>query len=165
MASNFEHSVSYPFSVATLWTQLSNEQYWRDLIERTNAEHGSLVSFAHDGDRVTVTTKQGVGAENLPSVVTAVRPGDVEIPRTIEFVNSGATIIGQMEASVSGSPAKIHGDIMIMGDSATADYHGNCAVNIPFVGGKIERAIIDQVKHLLNAERDATVELVQGTGQ
>lgn len=165
MASNFEHSVSYPFSVEALWARLSDEQYWHDLIEATNAEHGSLVSFSHDGNRVTVATKQGVGEENLPSVVTAVRPGDVVIPRTIEFVNSGATVIGQMEASVEGAPAKIHGDIMIMGDPATTEYHGNCAVSIPFVGGKIERAIIDQVKHLLNAERDATVEFVQGAGQ
>ena len=36
-----------------------------------------LESFTLDGDTVTVITKQGVGAENLPSVVTAVRPGDL----------------------------------------------------------------------------------------
>ncbi|GAA3969938.1 DUF2505 domain-containing protein [Gordonia caeni] len=161
MASNFEYSVSYPFGVAALWPLFSSEQYWRDLIEATNAEHGSLVSFSHDGNKVTVATKQGVGAEELPSVVTAVRPGDVEIPRTIDFVNAGDQIIGQMEASVSGAPAKIHGDITIGGDPARAEYHGNCEVGIPFVGSKIERAVIDQVKHLLDAERDATIEIAQ----
>ena len=88
MASNFDYSVSYPFDVRTLWSLISTEQYWHDLIERTNAEHGSVESFSHDGSTVTVATKQGVGAEELPSVVTAVRPGDVEIPRTIEFVTA-----------------------------------------------------------------------------
>lgn len=161
MASNFEHSASYPFSVAELWALFSTEQYWRDLIERTNAEHGSVESFTVDGNKVTVTTKQGVGAEELPSVVTAVHPGGVEIPRTIDFVLAGDQIIGQMAASVTGAPAKIHGDVMISGSPATATYEGSCEVSIPFVGGKIEKPIIDQLRHLLDAERDATVEIAQ----
>ncbi|WP_199832548.1 DUF2505 domain-containing protein [Gordonia iterans] len=161
MASNFDYSVSYPFDVRTLWSLISTEQYWHDLIERTNAEHGSVESFSHDGSTVTVATKQGVGAEELPSVVTAVRPGDVEIPRTIEFVDAGDQIIGQMQASVSGAPAKIYGDVIVSGDPASAVYSGTCEVSIPFVGGKIEKAIIAQLEHLLTAERDATVEIHQ----
>lgn len=159
MASNFEYSVSYPFGTASLWELFTTEQYWRDLIERTNSEHGSVESFTHDGNKVTVITKQGVGAEELPSVVTAMFPGGVEIPRTIDFVLAGDQIIGQMAATVSGANAKIHGDVMIMGDPATATYEGNCEVSIPFVGGKIEKAILDQLEHLLDAERDATVEI------
>ncbi len=162
MASNFEYSVSYPFGVAELWALISSEQYWNALIQATNAELGSVESFSHDGNQVSVTTKQGVGPEELPSVVTAVHPGGVEIPRTIDFVLAGDQIIGQMAASVSGAPAKIHGDVSIAGSPATATYMGDCAVSIPFVGGKIEKAVIDQLRHLLDAERDATVEYQQG---
>ena len=161
MSSNFEHSVSYPFGVSTLWAMISTEQYWHDLLKATNAGHGSLESFSLDGDQVTVVTKQGVGAENLPSVVTAVRPGDLEIPRTSVFRLEGATITGTMDASVSGAPAKIHGAISITGEPATANYSGSADVSIPFVGGKIERAVIEQVGHLLDAERDATVDFQQ----
>ncbi|MGB3302829.1 DUF2505 domain-containing protein [Gordonia sp. (in: high G+C Gram-positive bacteria)] len=162
MSSKFEHSVNYPFPVATLWALISTEQYWRDLLQATNAEHGSLESFAINGDEVTVVTKQGVGAENLPSVVTAVRPGDVEIPRTIDFRLVGDVIAGTMNASVSGAPAKIRGDINIAGNPAVAQYSGEADVSIPFVGGKIEKAIIEQVSQLLDAERDATVDFQQG---
>ena len=161
MASNFEYSVSYPFGTAALWQLYVTEQYWHDLIERTNAEHGSVESFTHDGNKVTITTKQGVGAEELPSVVTAMYPDGVQIPRTIDFVLVGDQIIGQMAASVTGAAAKIHGDVMIMGDPATASYDGNCAVSIPLVGGKIEKAILDQLVHLLEAERAATVEITE----
>ncbi|EGD54390.1 DUF2505 domain-containing protein [Gordonia neofelifaecis] len=162
MASTFEHSVSYPFSVSTLWSLISSEQYWRDLLQATNAGHGSLESFAVDGDQVTVVSKQGVGAENLPSVVTAVRPGDLEIPRTSVFRLDGEQITGSMDASVSGAPAKISGAIVISGDQAVARYSGEANVSIPFVGGKIEKAVIEQVGHLLDAERDATVDFQQG---
>lgn len=161
MASNFEYSVSYPFGVAELWQLISSEQYWQALIERTNSELGSVESFELDGNKVTVTTKQGVAVAELPSVVTAVHPGGIEIPRTIDFVLVGDQIIGQMSASVSGAPAKIHGDVSVVGNPATAVYEGNCAVTIPFVGSKIEGAVIDQLRHLLDAERDATVEYQQ----
>lgn len=160
MSSKFEHSVSYPSSVSALWALISTEQYWRDLLAATNAEHGVLESFSLDGDKVTVVTKQGIGAENLPSVVTAVRPGDLEIPRTSVFTLAGETITGRMEASVSGAPATIEGDITITGDPATAHYLGSANVGIPFVGGKIEKAVIEQVGHLLDAERDATVDFL-----
>ncbi|GEE01291.1 hypothetical protein nbrc107696_17370 [Gordonia spumicola] len=158
MASNFEHSVSYPFSVAELWALLSDEQYWRALLHATNAEHGVLESFSRDGDVVTVVTKQGIAAENLPKAVTAVRPGDLEIPRTCVFTKSDGTVTGRMDASVSGAPAKISGDIAITGEPAVARYAGSVDVSIPFVGGKIERAVIEQVVMLLDAERDATLD-------
>ena len=162
MASNFEHSVSYPFSVEDLWALLSDEQYWHDLLKATNAEHGVLESFTLDGDAVTVVTKQGIAAENLPKAVTAVRPGDLEIPRTCVFTRGADTITGRMEASVTGAPAKISGDIAITGEPAVARYTGSVDVPIPFVGGKIERAVIEQVLILLDAERDATLDFRQG---
>lgn len=161
MSSKFEYSVSYPSSVPALWSLISTEQYWRELVQATNAGHGALESFAIDGDTVTVVTTQGVGAENLPSVVTAVRPGDLEIPRTSVFRLVGETIAGSMKADVKGAPATIEGDITISGDPAVASYLGDANVGIPFVGGKIEKAIIEQVGHLLDAERDATVEFLQ----
>ncbi|MFM9378988.1 DUF2505 domain-containing protein [Gordonia sp. VNK21] len=161
MATNFEHSVEYPFSTGRLWELITGEQYWNDLMEATNAGHGSVESVSAEGDELTVTTKQGVGAENLPSVITKVRPGDLEIPRSIVYRRAGDRITGRMEASVTGAPAKIFGDIVISGDPAVARYEGRAEVGIPFVGGKIEKAVIEQVEQLLDAERDATVDFQQ----
>ncbi|WOC12763.1 DUF2505 domain-containing protein [Gordonia sp. MP11Mi] len=162
MSSNFEHSVTYPFSTTDYWALITTEQYWRDLLAATNSDHGSLESFTLDGDEATVVTKQGVDEANLPKAVTAVRPGDLEIPRTCVFRLSGDTIIGRMEASVTGAPAKISGDIIISGDQATAQYTGAVDVSVPFVGGRIEKAVIEQVVYLLDAEHDATVDFRQG---
>ncbi|MGO3326783.1 DUF2505 domain-containing protein [Gordonia sp. (in: high G+C Gram-positive bacteria)] len=162
MSSNFEHSVSYPFSATDYWALITTEQYWRDLLAATNSDHGSLESFEIDGDAVTVATKQGVDESNLPKAVTSIRPGDLEIPRTCVFRLSGETVIGRMEASVTGAPAKIFGDIVISGAQATAQYTGVVDVSIPFVGGRVEKAVIEQVVHLLDAEHDATVDFHQG---
>lgn len=158
MASNFEHSVRYPFSTDVLWSKITSEQYWIDLIARTNGNLGKVDSFQLDGGTVTVTTTQGVAESELPSVITSVRPGNLEIPRTCIFSRSGDRITGHMKASVKGAPATVAGEIAIGGDPAVAVYRGSATVAIPFVGGKIEAAVIEQVELLLDAERDATVE-------
>ena len=57
MATNFEHSVSYPFGTERLWELISSEQYWAAVIEATNASHGSVDSVTVDGSQVTVASQ------------------------------------------------------------------------------------------------------------
>lgn len=157
MTSKLTHSVSYPFGADRLWEVIATERYWRDLLEATNAGHGRLNSFSVDGDTVTVDMQQGIAEDQLPSMITAVRSGDLEIPRATRFTRAGEGVTGTMTATVKGSPAKVQGTLTITGDPATTEYGGSVEVSIPFVGGKIERAIIEQLAALLDAERDATV--------
>ncbi|MEE4022037.1 DUF2505 domain-containing protein [Gordonia sp. PKS22-38] len=157
MASTMEHAVSYPFSVSRLWEILSSEQYWRDLLDAINSSHGQLDSFDVTDDTITVVMQQGVPAEKLPSVVTKVRPGDLEIPRRNTFTLAGDRITGEMTATVSGAPAKVNGAFVTSGDPASTRYTADVEVSVPFVGGKIEKAIIDQLVELLDAEQEQTV--------
>ncbi|MAU81799.1 DUF2505 domain-containing protein [Gordonia sp. Z-3] len=157
MASTMEHTVSYPFSVQRLWEVLSSEDYWRDLLEAINSSHGKLESFEVSGDTVTVAMQQGVPAEKLPSMVSKVLNGDAQIPRRNTFRLVGDEIAGEMTATVSGAPAKVAGAVAISGDPATTRYTADVDVSVPFVGSKIEKAIIDQLVELLDAEHEQTV--------
>ncbi|MGC4934287.1 DUF2505 domain-containing protein [Gordonia sp. DT30] len=157
MASPLNHSVSYPFSTDRYWEIVSTEQYWRDLLEATNSSHGRLESFTDDGTTITVEMLQGVPEDRLPSIVTKVRPGDLEIPRMMRFTRDKSTVTGAMTASVSGAPADVDGELVVSGDPATAAYTGNAKVAIPFVGGKIESAVIEQLVDLLENEQEKTV--------
>ena len=157
MASTLNHTVTYPFSTTRYWEIITNEQYWRDLLQIINSSHGELVSFALDGDTVTVEMKQGIPEDKLPSMITKVRPGDLEIPRRNEFTRNGDTISGTMTASVTGAPATVEATVSVTGDPAAMQYSGSANVSIPFVGGKIEKAVIDELTKLLDAEHDETV--------
>ncbi|RPA65556.1 DUF2505 domain-containing protein [Gordonia oryzae] len=157
MASPLQHSVSYPFSADRYWEIVSTEQYWHDLLEATNSSHGRLESFSSDGTTVTVAMLQGVPEDRLPTVVTKVRPGDLEIPRTMTFTRAKDAVNGTMHASVSGAPADVEGALVVSGDPAGAEYTGTAKVGIPFVGGKIESAVIEQLVNLLDNEREKTV--------
>ncbi|MFT4127585.1 MAG: DUF2505 domain-containing protein [Gordonia sp. (in: high G+C Gram-positive bacteria)] len=157
MASQFQHSVSYPFSADRYWELISGEQYWRDLLEATNSSHGRLESFRADGDTVAVELRQGVPEDRLPAAVTTVRPGDLEIPRSMVFTHAAGTVTGTITASVSGAPAKVDGTLRVSGDPATTVYKGTATVAIPFVGGKIESAVVEQLVELLDNECAKTV--------
>ncbi|MFW0789212.1 DUF2505 domain-containing protein [Gordonia sp. CPCC 205333] len=160
MASTLEHSVSYPFSTERLWTVVSTEQYWHDLLEAIG--HGGLDTFTHDGDTVTVTMTQTVPADKLPSMVTKIRPGDLHIPRKSVLRRQGDIIVGELTATVDGAPAKVDGKLSTSGaPESTTRYTGTVNVNIPFVGGKVEKAILDQLIVLLDAEQEHTVEWEQ----
>ncbi len=156
MSSNLAHSANYPFSTDRLWTVVSTEQYWHDLLEAIG--HGHVESFNVDGDVVTVTMQQSVTADKLPSMVTAIRPGDLHIPRKSVLRRSGADIVGELTATVDGAPAKVNGKQTTSGDPATTNYSGEVTVSIPFVGGKVENAILDQLIVLLDAELEHTIE-------
>ncbi len=157
MASKMEHTVSYPFSVDRYWEVISSEQYWRDLLEAINSSHGKLESFEASPSGITVVMQQGVPEEKLPSMITKVRPGDLEIPRTSTFARNGSEITGTFAASVTGAPAKVNGTLVMSGDPSTAKLDVDVDVSVPFVGGKIESAIIEQLVDLLDSEREQTI--------
>ncbi|MFT4200547.1 DUF2505 domain-containing protein [Gordonia sp. (in: high G+C Gram-positive bacteria)] len=162
MATNMEHTVSYPFSTDRLWAVVTTEQYWRDLLAAINGDKGVLESFSRDGDTVTVVCKQVVDEEKLPSVVTKIRSGDLVIPRRTVLRRNGADVDGDLEASVDGAPASIKGTQVSSGDPSSTRYSAAVSVGIPLVGGKIESAIGEQLYKLLDAERDATVDWEAG---
>lgn len=157
MATTMTHSVSYPFSAQRMWEVLSTEQYWRDMLEAINSSHGKLESFESAGGTITVVMEQGVPEDRLPSAVTKIRPGDLEIPRHSTFTLDGDTIRGTIVASVAGAPAKIQGTVLTSGDPASTTYEAEVAVSIPFVGGKIEKAVIEQLVDLLDREAEHAV--------
>lgn len=161
MSSKLQHSVTYPFSTQRLWELVTNEQYWHDLIERINSSHGHIDSYTRDGDTVVVEMHQGIPADKLPSGVTKIKPGDMEIPRRNTFRLVGDTIEGEIAATVDGAPVNINGTLTTSGDPARTDYTADVAVSIPLLGGKIEKQVIGHLIDLLDSEHGHTVDWEQ----
>ncbi|GAB11634.1 hypothetical protein GOARA_082_00210 [Gordonia araii NBRC 100433] len=157
MATNLEHTVSFPFGTERLWEVVTSEKYWRDLLTAINRDKGVLESFDVTGDTVTVVCKQVVDEGKLPSIVTKIRSGDLVIPRRTVLRRVGNEITGDLEATVEGAPAKVSGTQVSSGDPSTTRYTASVSVGIPLVGGKIEKAIGEQLIALLDAERDETL--------
>ena len=157
MATRFEHSVDYPFSTARLWELFSVENYWIDLLKEINGDYGVLEECTRAGHTVTVAMTQSIPEAKLPSIITTVRRGDLKIPRRFTLKYAGGNISGDTKASVSGVSAGITGSQISSGDKASTLYRGEIKVSIPFVGGKIERIVKNELVDLFNSERDETI--------
>jgi hypothetical protein len=161
MATKLHHSIDFPCPPAQFAAAVANEQYWKDLVANVAADVSDLDSFSDDGDQVTVVLRQRVPEKNLPSMVTKIRPGDLEITRTMVW-SKGEAADGAFTAVVSGAPAKVNGTQKLIATSTGCEvsFDGVVDVSIPFVGGKVEKSIAENVVELIEAEHEYTTEWI-----
>ena len=159
MASRIEHSARYSKNVDAVHAAFTSEQYWKDRIAEIGGPGAALAGTESANGTTRINLTQAIPAENLPSIVTSVRPGDLVITRTESWgpVTDGA-IDGTFAAEVQGTPAKIDGKVTVRNDGAgsAAAVEGEVEVKIPLFGGKIEGAIVEQLEKLLDSEDEFT---------
>jgi hypothetical protein len=94
----------------------------------------------------------------LPSAVRSLHRGDLVVRREQNWRPGAAGYTGAANAEVSGVPGDIRARTELTGDddSAVLRITGEVAVRIPFVGGKLESVIAEQVGNLLRRESEFT---------
>lgn len=154
MATPLAYTAAYPHPVSAVRAAFSDEQYWKDRIAEVGGPNARLESITAEGEIVRIHMVQAIAAELLPPAVTAVRPGDLVIPRIETWNGTSASY----EASVEGAPAKMSGTILLSGDdtAATTAVDGTIEVKVPLFGGKIEAAIKEHLIALLQSEEEFT---------
>ncbi|WP_433627944.1 DUF2505 domain-containing protein [Nocardia sp. CA-120079] len=154
MATPLAYTARYSHPVAAVRAAFADEQYWKDRIAEVGGDNARLDSVTVNGDQVKVEMVQVIGAELLPAAITAVRPGDLVIPRTESWTGDSATFTARVE----GAPAEVNGTIELTADGsgAVAETKGTIEVKIPLFGGKIEAAIAERLTELLANEEEFT---------
>ncbi|MFJ2833928.1 MULTISPECIES: DUF2505 domain-containing protein [Nocardia] len=154
MATPLAYTARYTKPVEAVRAAFSDEQYWKARIEEVGGPGARLDSFGITGDQVRVQMVQSIPADQLPPAITAVRPGDLVIPRTESYTGTTGTI----EAHVDGAPAKVSAIVTLTdeGTGSVATISGSIEVKIPLFGGKIEAAISEHLLELLANEAGFT---------
>jgi hypothetical protein len=154
MATPLAYTARYSHPVAAVCAAIADEQYWKDRIAEVGGPNARLDSVTISGDQVRVEMVQAIAAEQLPAAITAVRPGDLIIPRVENWSGDAATF----EARVEGAPAEVRGNIALAADGSgtVATVTGSIEVKIPLFGGKIETAIAERLTELLASEEEFT---------
>lgn len=159
MSRSIEHSSSYPFPVAKVHAALTTEQFWRDRLAEVGGDNATLDQVTVGEGTVSVVMSQAIPAEHLPSIVTKIRPGDLIIKRIETWTTlDGDRASGVFTAEIEGAPAKLEGTQTLTADGSGAkvQVNGEAEVKIPFIGSKVEGAIVDEVLRLLEREQEFT---------
>ncbi|MBF6218722.1 DUF2505 domain-containing protein [Nocardia abscessus] len=155
MATPLAYTARYSHPPAAVRAAFADEQFWKDRIAEVGGPGARLESVTVSGEQVRVEMVQAIAAEKLPPAITAVRPGDLTIPRVEDWTGDHATF----EARVDGAPAEVRGTITLTADGSgtVATTDGTIEVKIPLFGSKIEKAIAEHLTELLKNEAEFTV--------
>ncbi len=105
--------------------------------------------------------RHGVDQAALPSIVSSLVTGNLVIDRT-ETLRRAAPgrWAGDVDVRIPGTPASAVGSLRLTDTASGSELvvHADVTVNIPFLGGKIESVIAEQVRALLVAETAFTLD-------
>jgi hypothetical protein len=159
MARRIEHRATTRWTADQVHAALVDPTYLRDRLSTLGGTNASLLEHQVDGEKVSLRLRHGVPATELPSAVRAFLKGDLVIERTEEWDRNGdGGWLGRVQAGIPGVPGHIRGAMRLSdnGDGSTMEMRGEVAVNIPFVGGKVEEVVSGQIVKLLTREFEHT---------
>lgn len=161
MAHPIDHTAKFAVPLERLHAAFTSEQYFDARIDAVGGPGGRVDEFSVGADgTVTVKMVQIVPAATLPSLITKIRPGDLEIDRVqIWGPLRDGRATGSFTASIPGAPAKIGGTTGVAADGAGSvlTVNGEVSVKIPLIGGKAESVAVEQLTKLLDMEDEFTV--------
>lgn len=159
-------SADYEGSVTEVHQAFYEADYWTARLAETPVDIATLESMRVGGESgddgtIEVVTVQTVCSHNLPGLVTQLHRGDLSVRRE---ENWGPVQDGVATASISGSivgaPVNIWGTAVLstVGESGSSRLalQVSVQVRIPFIGGKLERLIGNQLSELVSIEQRFT---------
>jgi hypothetical protein len=168
MSRPIDYRSRSPFPAARVYAAMADPQYLRDRLARMGGKGAELVEHTATGPDVRYRLRQGLEKELLPPLVQSLVPGDLLIERaeTLQPDPAGG-YRGGVEVRVPGTPVTAAGTMRLTDAGAGSDFavRAEVTVKVPFIGGKLESMIAEQVQNLLAAETKFTQEwIAQRTG-
>lgn len=130
----------------------------RGFVDARTATNGSLrgelVGHDVDADTIVIRTQATVPLDWLPAAVGSRVSALPTVER--EEVWNRPTASGSMRFDISGVPAHASGSMRLgsAGSGSVLSYQIDLGVDLPFVGGLVEKAVAAQIRRSLQAEAD-----------
>ena len=161
MARRIEHRSTSEWPASEVHAALIDLEYLRGRLAELGGTRPELLAHDVSGSTARFQLRQGVSTDSLPPVArTVVGAGDLVIDRTESWRRAeDGHYTGEIAAEVAGVPCEITGSMWLrdlaepVGDQVSEFLvDGSVKVGLPFVGGKLEDLVADQVQKLLARE-------------
>lgn len=150
-----EHRARFATPAATVHAAIVDPAYLDDRLQALGGTNAAVVDRSEQAGVVTYRVRQGLAAEHLPPAVRTLLKGDLVVDRT-ETWKPDRT--GTVHATIPGVPGEISGTFTLTDSGAGSEWVTDLSVKvgIPLIGGRIEKAIGEQVVKLLANEATFT---------
>jgi hypothetical protein len=164
MSRPIDYRSTSPFPAERMYAAMADPQFLRDRLARIGGKGAELLEHTPDGDGVRYRLRQGLDRHLLPPLVQTLIPGDLMIERVESL---GPDTIGgyrgDVDVRVPGTPVTARGAMRLADVAAGSEFavRAQVTVNVPFLGGKLETMIAEQVVKLLDVETGFTREWLE----
>jgi hypothetical protein len=148
-------SLDAPVGVDEILAAFGDDEYWRARLAAFDGGTATLNGLTVDDDgAVQAALTVSLFANRLPTVVTALVPGEFTMARTETWHPTGdGQARGTIEVSVPGAPVSAIGNVMLVSrpDGSRLEFSTTVRVNIPVVGGQVENFIVSRLGDEISA--------------
>ncbi|GAA4379953.1 DUF2505 domain-containing protein [Nocardioides caricicola] len=150
MGTRLTHTMTYDASLAAVSAMLDDAAYREAVVTAQGGSDGS-VSFEQVGDAVVVVISQVQPAEGIPGFARKFVGDEIPLLQREAWTSDDHA---DLEVTIPGKPGQVVGSIDLHedGGTTTETVDVEITVNIPLVGGKIEKLIADLLRKALRAE-------------
>lgn len=147
----FEHQLRYDAPPAAVHAMLA-EQSFREQVCAAQHVTECSVAIAGAGDGMTVTVDQKRPSEGIPGFARKFVGDQIHIVQKEQW---SSPTDAALDVAIPGKPGHLQGTVTLRadGDGTVETVSGDLKVNIPVVGGKIEKLVADLLGDALEAEQ------------
>ncbi|MEZ4368688.1 MAG: DUF2505 domain-containing protein [Kofleriaceae bacterium] len=142
----FEHLFRAP-SVAAVFAVYTDRAHTADQDREVDIAEREFLEFVDEPTRFRRVSRV-VPRRQLPAFVRPFLSGGLSFVETVDWDKAGDTISIEIRPSILGGRAQIHSTYRLVQDGPGAVrriYAGSVEVDVRLVGGRIERAIVDDL--------------------
>lgn len=146
----FRHDMTYDAALADVSAMLDEPAYRDEVMRAQGSVRGTFV-IETDADITTAVVDQVQPATGLPSFATKLVGSEINIVQREEWSSAE---YADLHVTIPGKPGQMVGSISLVedGGTTTETVEGEISVNIPLVGGKLEKLIAEMLRKALRAE-------------
>jgi len=144
----FDVTTDSPASVDQIHLAFGSEAYWQARIAEFGGGATTLDYLTVDtAGSVDVATTQDLRNDLLPGPLAKAFRGDLKVVRAEVWRRDEHTVRGEVTISASGVPGSGVGTAVLepVSEGSRLTLSGTLEIRIPLVGGRIEKAIADQI--------------------
>ncbi|MHA6619703.1 DUF2505 domain-containing protein [Pseudonocardia sp. DLS-67] len=169
MSRQIDHRSTYPRPADEVYATMVDPDYLRARLHRIGGPSADLLDHSADVEGARYRLRHGLDAEDLPSVVRSVLPGELTIERSERWTREDSgRYLGDVDVTMAGAPGSANGALRLRDlpdGGSELSVRADVQVSVPLIGGKIEGIVGEQVQKLLAAEAAFTQEwLAAGNG-
>ena len=146
----FRHEQHYAAPPADVHAMLVDESF-RARVTDAQEARASTVDITPDGDAMTVRVDQTRGSEGIPAFAQKIVGDSIRIVQVETWAGASEAAL---DVTITGKPGRLIGTISLTADgSGTVKVvDGDLRVNVPLLGGKLERLVADLLGVALDQE-------------